>query len=126
MTKQKLTMLYDGDCGFCTHFVEKWRERTGERIIYKPYQEGIKEFPQVKEEEARGAVQLILPDGAILSGAHAVFKALDEIERYRILHSLYDRFSVFALASEFGYQLVAHHRMVISRLFFGKVTKCGS
>ncbi len=118
-------MLYDGDCGFCTHFVEKWRKRTGERIVYKPYQEAIRQFPAVSEEEARNAIHLILPDGVVLSGAHAIFKALDEIGQYRILHSLYDRFLFFGRICEFGYQLVAHQRMILSRLFLGNIKKCG-
>ncbi|MBI4132569.1 MAG: DUF393 domain-containing protein [Candidatus Sungbacteria bacterium] len=117
-------MLYDGDCGFCAHFVQKWRRKTGESISYQPYQAAAGRFPQVNEAQCREAVQLILPGGKVFSGAHAVFKAMDLAGVNRLLHRLYDHLPLFGRFSEFFYQWVAHHRFLLSRLFFGSAKKC--
>jgi hypothetical protein len=61
-------------------------------------------------------VALILPDGTVFSGAHAVFRALDLGGRYRWLLHLYGKRPLFAAASEWFCQLVAHHRVFFSRI----------
>ena len=43
---------------------------------YAPFQEVGERFPQVSREEFAAAVKLILPDGEVRSGAHAVVTAL--------------------------------------------------
>lgn len=120
-----VTMLYDGDCGFCTHFIERWKKETGEAVVYRPYQEVLKEFPQVTEDMCREAVQLVSADGVVASGAHAIFKALESAGKFRILHWLYERVPLFGRISEFAYQFVAHRRMFFSRFFGGPINTCG-
>ena len=119
------TMLYDGDCGFCARIVARWRKTTGASIRYLPYQEARSQFPAVSETACKEAVQLLLPDGRIFSGAHAVFKAFDLAGRRFALHALYDHLPLFGRVCELFYQLIAHHRMRISRVLYGKVEKCG-
>lgn len=118
-------MLYDGDCGFCAHYVEKWKKKTGNTIIYEPYQQSLSKFPQLTEKECKEAIQLILPEGKVFSGAHAIFKALDFAGKSGMLHWFYDYMPLFGRISEFIYQWIAHHRLFISRLFFKSVKKCG-
>ncbi len=125
MTDTIPTMLYDGDCGFCTQYIKKWQAVTRGSISYEPYQKALAGFPKLSETACKEAVQLILPDGTVFSGAHAVFKALDLSGRFRIFHFLYDRLPFFGRASELMYQLIAHHRVLISKLLYGKVQKCG-
>lgn len=122
---ERATMLYDGDCGFCQYWIERWRRLTKDAIIYEPYQEALTRFPQVTEEECREAVQLITKDGAVFSGAHAVFEALRIAGRFRALHWLYDHSPFFGRFSEFLYQWVSHHRFVLSKFFGSSVKKCG-
>lgn len=119
------TMLYDGDCGFCSYFIKKWQKTTGDTVVYKRFQESLPQFPQVSEAECREAVQLILPDGRVLSGAHAVLKAFDLAGKRRTLHWLYERMPIFGRISELAYQFIAHRRLLISRIFFQSVKKCG-
>lgn len=118
-------MLYDGDCGFCQRWIERWKHKTHGRIDYAPYQETLRRFPQVSERDCREAVQLIMPDGSVTSGAHAVFKALDIGGSSRLPHFLYEHMPPFGRAAEVGYQWVAHHRLLLSRLIRGSVQKCG-
>lgn len=119
------TMLYDGDCGFCQYWIGRWQEKIGDKVVFLPYQGANADFPQVTEEECRAAVQLIMPDGSITSGAHAIFKALDIARRRRYLHWLYEHMPFFGRVSEFIYQWVAHHRIFFSKFFGRKIKKCG-
>jgi predicted DCC family thiol-disulfide oxidoreductase YuxK len=118
-------LLWDGDCGFCTYFVKRWREKTGDTVFYKPYQQALSLYPQLTEKECKEAVQLVMPDGKIFSGAHAVFVLFHVARHGRVLHWAYDHVPLFGRFSEFCYQLVSHHRMSLSRLFFGTIKKCG-
>lgn len=142
MNSNKPTMLFDGDCDFCRHWIEKWRKWTGDKIRYEPYQKKLAEYPQVTasdvtgsardlmqdlpvvmprargdpkgqpltETQCRHAVQLVMPDGVIFSGAHAVFKALDLAGRYGFLLRWYYRIPLFGRMAEWLYQIVARNR----------------
>ena len=114
---QKPTILYDGDCGFCLYWVKKWQKITGDVIVYAPFKEKLTDFPQVTAERCKQAVQLILPNSKVHSGAHAVFSALDLAGKYTSLLWLYDNIPLFGRISEVFYQLVAEHRFFLSKLY---------
>ncbi|MFA6316483.1 MAG: DCC1-like thiol-disulfide oxidoreductase family protein [Elusimicrobiota bacterium] len=109
-------MLIDGDCRFCKDWIGKLRQLTAGRVDYAPYQEALASYPQVTEKQCREAVQLMMPDGSVYSGARAVFKALALSGRYSLLSRLYDDLPLFGRLAESFYQTVAHHRGIISRL----------
>ena len=69
-------LVFDGDCLFCRSWVEYWKDLTGDQVGYSSFQEVGERFPQVSHQQFRSAVQLILPDGEVRSGAHAVFTTL--------------------------------------------------
>ena len=110
-------MLYDGDCAFCRRSIEKWRRMTGGMVRYEPYQKAISQYPQIREEECRTAVQLILPGGIIMSGAHAVLKALSLGGRFQSLLRLYEKFTWCGRFFEWCYQRIAANRSFMSRLY---------
>ena len=116
-TSQKPVMLYDGDCGFCQRWIKKWQKSTGDIILYAPYQELHKNFPQVTETQCRQAVQLILSNGQVHSGAHAVFIALAIAKKYTWLLWLYEHMPFFGRIFEVFYQLIAEHRFLLSKLY---------
>ena len=72
-------LVYDGDCRFCRLWVDYWRRLTGELVSYAPYQEVFQQFPQISPAAFQAAVQLIMPDGQVLTGAHAVFRTLAHV-----------------------------------------------
>jgi lipase maturation factor 1 len=115
-------MLFDGECGFCRRWIEKWERMTAERVRYEPYQEAYLKYPALTQEQCRAAVQLILPDGRVFSGAHAVFMLLTLGGRNGFFLWAYDRLRLFALISEWFYQMTARHRPFLSR-FYG-ARKC--
>jgi len=115
-------LVFDGDCGFCRAWVEYWKALTGDRVDYAPFQEVGERFPQVSGEEFAAAVKLILPDGEVRGGAHAVLTALAALTNKRWILWSYDRLPGIAPLCEAAYRIIANHRSFaygITRLLWG-------
>ncbi len=69
-------MVFDGDCGFCRRWIERWRHTTGDRIDYVAFQDAGSRFADIPQEQFAQAVHLIEADGHVARGAEAVFRAL--------------------------------------------------
>ena len=69
-------LVYDGNCGFCTRWVDRIRAATGDRVEFAPSQEVGHRFPQISPEQFENAVQWITPDGDVYSGARAALCVL--------------------------------------------------
>lgn len=121
----KPTLLYDNDCGFCLKAVEGWQKATGDNIVYESYQQALGRFPKIREEDCRQGVQLILPDGHVISSAHAVLKIFDLAGNSHWPHWAYEHLPLFGRLAEALYSWVSHHRMSLSRLLYADVKKCG-
>jgi len=120
------TMLYDGDCGVCRAAVDRWREATGDRIEYAPYQEAAARFPQIDERQFRRAVHLVEADGRVSRGAEAVFRAMALCGRKRWLLWLYEHLPPARFASDKAYRWYAANRKPIAlvrRVWWGKDLK---
>jgi len=110
-------VVFDGSCGFCRKWIERWRDLTGDTVDYKPSSEVAADFPEIPVAEFDRAVQLIRPDRSRASGAAAVLELTAP-------HSLaahagflaYKKIPPFARLSEFAYAFVANHRVAFSRL----------
>ena len=120
----KPLLVYDGDCSFCRLWIERWRELTeGRKILYKPFQEVAELYPEVPREAFARAVQLILPDGEVLSAAHAVFRTLAFAPGLAWMLWVYRHIPGVAPVAEFVYRFVARHRNPLyrlTRLFWGR------
>ena len=79
MEINKPLMVFDGDCGFCRRWIERWRQATGSSVDYAPYQEVAAEFPEIPLADFRKAVQFIEPGGGRSKGAEAVFRSLSHV-----------------------------------------------
>jgi len=114
----KALLVYDGDCHFCSLWVRRWQQLTGEAVAYLPSQDPriAAQFPEIPREQFAAAVQLIMPDGTVYSGAEAVFHALASHRLWRWPVQLYDRFPFLARLSERAYGFVAGHRPLFSLL----------
>lgn len=120
MTEGKGTvpvMLFDGDCAFCRRWVERWRALTGDKIRYVPYQAELAAYPQLTVRQCEEAVQLVIPAGAVYSGAHAVVKALALGGRAAWPLALYERVPLAGAFFELCYRLVAGNRSFFSRFY---------
>jgi len=121
----KPLLVFDGDCNFCAFWVRRWQRATGSHVEYQPFQDPriAAQFPELACGQFEGAVQLILPDGAVHSGADAVFRALAGNPHEVWLQELYEHSPVFAAVCEVGYRFVARNRRffsAVTQLFWGR------
>jgi lipase maturation factor 1 len=115
-------LVFDGDCSFCRAWVEYWKTLTGDRVDYSPLQEIGERFPQVSPQQFRSAIQLILPNGEVLSGARAVFTVLAALPNRRWMLWSYERLPGVATLCEAAYRTIATHRSTgywVTRLLWG-------
>ena len=108
-------LVYDGNCGFCTRWVDRIRAITGDRVQYAPSQEVGHRFPRISPEQFENAVQWIGPDGEVYSGAKAALRVLAFTgPAGKLLWWAYRRLSWFAATAEAAYRLVARNRKTVS------------
>lgn len=69
------TLIFDGDCGFCTSCV-RVLERIGPRAAIVPWQRADLPALGLSEQQAAAAVQWVGADGAVRSGHEAIASAL--------------------------------------------------
>lgn len=113
----KPTLIYDGECRFCSRWTERWRVSTGDKVNYVTSQEAAPEFPEISESDFATAVQWVGADGERLSGAPAIFAALATVSASaRVLQFLYRETPPFARIADGAYALAARNRMLFSRL----------
>lgn len=111
-------MFFDGECDFCKYWVARWQRSTGQRVEFVPFQSGrvTAQLPQLPYEKLRQTLHLIEPNGAIYTGAEAVFHALALNPKRRIWLWLYQRVPGFAKIAEWCYRFIANHRAEFSAL----------
>jgi predicted DCC family thiol-disulfide oxidoreductase YuxK len=104
------TLVFDGECSFCRVWIAYWRQLTGERVLYTPYQEIGERFPDLPREDFATAVTLFLPSGEVRRGADAVFSLLALVPGKRWMLWSYLHIPGFAFIAELVYRVVARHR----------------
>jgi predicted DCC family thiol-disulfide oxidoreductase YuxK len=122
-TPDKPTLVYDGDCSFCKLWIQRWQNLTEARVQYSPFQEAAAQFPTIPRESFARSVQLILPDGEVLSAAHAVLRTLTFAPGWAWVLWIYRRLPGAATVFELVYGWVARHRNFLyraTRLFWGR------
>ena len=120
--RSKPLLVYDGECGFCRAWIERWRRATGDEVEYAPYQEIGADFPDIPLAEFARSVFLIEPDGSWSRGAEAVYRSLACAPEGGAGLWLYRHVPAFAAASEWAYRIVADHRptfTMLTRLLWG-------
>ncbi len=114
----KPLMVFDGDCNFCKLWIRRWQQTTGDRVDYLPARDPRipAQFPEIPREQFDTAVQLIESNGAVYSGAEAVFRTLAHSPNRQWPLRTYGNSAAFADITEWTYGLVARHRTFFSRL----------
>src|SRR4029453_3880397 len=103
-------LIFDGDCGFCRRWIERWKSETGDAVHYAPSQEVAGRFPEIPAEAFRRSVQLVLPTGEVREGAEAVPRAPAEAPGRHWPLPFYRRVPGVAPICELVYRRVARHR----------------
>lgn len=114
--RERPLLVYDGDCGFCVLWVNRWRRMLGERISFGPYQEVAERFPELPLERFRDAVQLIETDGTVTSGAEAVLRTLALVPGRGGWLWIYDSIPGARAVFEAAYRFVARHRPALYKV----------
>ena len=109
-------VLFDGQCGFCRSWVERWRATTQGKVDFAPAQEEASSFPQLTEKDWNRSMQLLTPEGAVYDGAEAVFRTLAYVPEHRWMLAAYRHLPGARSANEAAYRVVADHREFFSKL----------
>jgi predicted DCC family thiol-disulfide oxidoreductase YuxK len=118
----KPLIIWDGDCHFCRRWIERWREITRDEVDYEISQKVGDRFPEIPREQFERSVIYIETDGAVYSGAEAVFRSLRCRSSKKWLAWSYYHFPGFAPVSESLYKIISCNRRfasVITRLLWG-------
>ena len=125
-------MVFDGECGFCRVWIDRWRERAGDRVEFLPYQDAAvaARFPDVRPQAFAQAVHLFEPDGHTSAGASAVFRlhawtrdARGASNRSSLWTAAYEHVPGVRPVTEAAYRFVADHRslfMAVTRVLWGR------
>ncbi len=111
-------LVFDGGCNFCTSWVRRWQQLTGDSVDYLPAQDPriAAQFPEIPSRQYDTAVVLIETDGLVYSGAEAVFRTwAHNPNRQWPLHG-YEKSPTLANLAEWAYRLVAANQTWFSRL----------
>lgn len=111
------TLIYDAECAMCRASA-LWlmrRALSAGKLDILPCRSGVRRerFPQVTEAACMTAMQLVLPDGSILSGADAVPELLGRIRGWGWVAAVLAQPGVRPLGRRL-YAWVAQNRMKIS------------
>jgi len=117
-------MIFDGDCGFCRCWIDRWHRNTGDRIEYIASQEPEvrRQFPEIPQSAYETSVQYVETDGAVYHGAEAVLRSRTVTGKTWLVW-IYYHMPGARLIFEFAYSFIASHRVAFSRLsslVFGK------
>ncbi|MFQ5482015.1 MAG: lipase maturation factor family protein [Nitrospinaceae bacterium] len=112
---EKPLLIFDGDCHFCRRLAAGWKLVTRDRVDYAPFQKVGDRYPGISKERFDASVQLVLPNGDVIEGAQAVFRALAFAPRWGRWFWLYRKAPGFAPLTEKVYAWVARRRSYFSR-----------
>ena len=115
-SQNKPVLIYDGDCNFCRHWVNRCRHLTQDRVEYLPSQDAAPLFSHISPEQFEASVQLVQLDGSVYDGAEAVFRALACNPKHGWPLLWYRKVPVVGVLTEFLYRFVARNRTAFSRL----------
>ena len=122
----KPLMVFDGDCNFCTLWIRRWQQMTGDAVDYLPSQD-----PQHRRAIPGNSPRAIStppfnslkPMARLYSGAEAVFRGLAKNPNAQWPLRTYESLRLSRRVTEWAYRFVAGHRTFFSRLtrwFWGR------
>lgn len=88
---KKLTIIYDGKCGFCKKWID-WVKERDENEVFKflpcESQERTNRFPEINTQDCLAAMYIVTPDKTFYRGADALPKILQELPRWKLISYL--------------------------------------
>jgi len=104
-------LVYDGHCRFCVAQARRLERWAGGRVRIESFRDPgvLAKYPALAEERCEEALQLVLPDGRVASGAEAVSRTLRLSPLLAPAGWLYE-IPPLRRALDAGYALVARNR----------------
>ena len=123
---QKAVLIYDKECPVCRKTI-KWLRQNSRKGAFEmlPCQsDALKErYPTIEKATCMKAMQLVLPDGKVLSGEKAFPEILKRLKRYSFAAEIF-RFPGSDVISSAFYKWFADRRYHIANILFpGKKKK---
>ncbi len=104
-------LYWDGDCGFCRQWVDRWQESSGDSVEYRTIQGAPPDMVEAAGGDPPRQIVLKLADGTLLTGAHAALRAVQNGRAgAKISLRLYERVPAFRAFAESFYRWIADHR----------------
>src|SRR5882762_1134653 len=60
-------LIFDGDCGFCRLWINRWQQMTRQTVAYAASQEAAAHFPEIPADLYARSVVFIDTDGSVFS-----------------------------------------------------------
>ena len=114
---EKPLLVFDGDCYFCSLWVERWRILAQNKVLVEPYQTAAARFPEIPEENFKKSIYFF-EEGRTSRAAEAAFRVLAYNSKNKLWLWFYQNISMFRIFTEWCYSLVATRRV-----FFSKMTR---
>ena len=76
-------MIWDGECHFCRHWIERWREITTGEVEYAPCQEIADRFPEIPRE--LGSLYRLVRSGFRRRGSGLSVTTLPALEKMAVV-----------------------------------------
>src|SRR5438045_8221858 len=96
----KPLLIWDGDCHFCSRWVERWRVISGGAADDATFQEIGDRFPEISRDQFKRSLVYIDSEGRIFFAAEAVFRSVALRPSRKWLAWSYDHVLGFAATSE--------------------------
>lgn len=126
-TLRKPILYWDGDCGFCRRWVERWQSTTGDAVEYRILQEAPAEVVAAAGGQTLERIVLRRVDGSLATGAAAALTSLAPHDLdARWLLAAYRHVPFFRSIAESCYRWVAEHRVLcgkLTTLLWGRTTE---
>jgi predicted DCC family thiol-disulfide oxidoreductase YuxK len=122
VSSQAMTVLYDGECRFCTRSAHTIQQRFGrERVALENFQEpgALQHYPGVTHAAAMKKMHVVTADGQVFAGAEAIARIVATVRFVGWLAYLYYVPGIKQLA-DLGYALIARYRYKL----FGRSEAC--
>ena len=124
---RKPILYWDGDCGFCRRWVERWRSTTGDAVEYRTLQGAPAEVIAASGGEKLERIVLARPDGTLATGAAAALTSLAPHDTdARWMFAAYRHVPFFRPIAEACYRWIAEHRgfsAKLTSLLWGRSTE---
>jgi predicted DCC family thiol-disulfide oxidoreductase YuxK len=113
----QMTLIYDGDCGFCMQWVERLRKRdVNQAIEFLSFQseERKKRYPQIEYDEFQKGGYLFFPDQTFYRGSDAAPHLLKALPSWKWM-SYFFKIPLVPFFARVIYGWIARNRHQLSK-----------